>query len=305
MRMDLTLQQLRLVVAVHDAGGFTLAAQRLHLAQSSLSRTVREVERKLGVELFRRTTRELASTPEGAEFCAVARRIVGSFDAGMNHFDGFLAGARGQVRIATLPSPAAMLLPPVISAYRAAHPHVDVAIEDALSGEVLRRVRSGAVDLAVTVRLDGSEDDLEVYPLAVDRFCCVFPAGHRFADRTRLEWADLADEPCIAFDTSSSIRWHTDRAVPNARPALEARNIAAVAGLVAAGLGVSAVPGLVLPLMEFAGLGHLPLSGPEVHRRVVVIRDPARPLAPAADAFLRTLRSPAGELPAEASWQLR
>lgn len=304
MRMDLSLQQLRMILAVHDAGGFTLAAQRSHLAQSSLSRTVREVERKLGVELFRRTTRELAITPEGAEFCTVARRIVGSFDAGMNHFDGFLAGARGQVRIATLPSLAAILLPPVISAYRAEHPHVDVAIEDALSGEVLRRVRSGAVDLAVTVRLDGSEDDLEVHPLVADRFCCVFPPGHRFAEHTRLDWAELAGEPYIAFDTGSSIRRHTDRAFPNARPALEARNIAAVAGLVAAGLGVSAVPGLVLPLMGFAGLGHLPLSGPEVHRRVVVIRDPARPLAPAADAFLRALRSPAGELPAEASWQL-
>ena len=60
--MDLTLQQLRAVLAVHDAESFTVAAERARVAQSSLSRTVREVERKLGVELFRRTTRRLATT---------------------------------------------------------------------------------------------------------------------------------------------------------------------------------------------------------------------------------------------------
>jgi len=290
--MDLTLQQLRAVLAVHDAESFTVAAERARVAQSSLSRTVREVERKLGVELFRRTTRRLATTPEGAEFCVVARRAVSSFDAGMQHFAGLLAGDRGRVRLAALPSLAAILLPPVLSAHRAAHPEVEVALEDALSGEVLRRVRDGDVDLAVTV-LDGVEDDLEVRELTADRFRCVLPPGHRYAERESLTWADLDGEPHVAFDSASSVRRHADRAFATAgvrpRQVLEVRTIAAVAGMVAAGLGVAVMPGLVLPLVEFAGLRDLPLVEPAVHRRIAVVRDPSRPLSAAAGEFLRTL----------------
>jgi DNA-binding transcriptional LysR family regulator len=308
MSMGLTLQQLRLVLAVHDARSFTLAADRLHLAQSSMSRTVREVERKLGITLFRRTTRNLVTTPEGEEFCRVARRVVESFDAGINHFEGFLAGSRGRVRIAALPSLAAILLPPVASAYRAAHPGVELSIEDGMSDEVLQRVRTGAVDLAVTV-VPEPLPDLHVRPIAADRFCCVFPPSHRFSERRRLDWADLADQPHVAFTPSSSIRQHAERAFAAAKVhpevVLESRNITTVAGLVAAGLGVAVMPGLVLPLVRFAGLEHRALSDPEISRRVAVVRDPHRPLAKASEAFMtaiaRTQRSAAALAP-ETTW---
>ncbi|WP_246868896.1 LysR family transcriptional regulator [Saccharopolyspora sp. ASAGF58] len=267
--MDLTLQQLRLVLAVHDAGSFTLAGQQLHLAQSSMSRTVREVERKLGITLFERTTRNLITTPDGREFCRVARRMVEAFDAGINHFEGFLAGSRsrGRVRIAALPSLAATLLPPVVSAYRAEHPEVELSIEDDMSDGVLRRVRTGAVDLAVTV-VPEPLPDLQVQPIAADRFCCVFPPSHPFAERRRLDWAELADQPHVAFEPSSSIRQHAEQAFATARVrpvlVLESRNITTVAGLVAAGLGVAVMPGLVLPLVRFAGLEHRALGRPKI-----------------------------------------
>ncbi|GAA4859281.1 LysR family transcriptional regulator [Saccharopolyspora cebuensis] len=308
MRMDLTLQQLRLVLAVHDSGSFTTAAQRLHLAQSSLSRTVREVERKVGVALFERTTRHVVVTAAGAEFCRIARRMVDAVDAGINHFEGFLSGTRGQVRVAALPSLAAILLPPVISDHRAARPDVELSIEDGLSDEVLRRVRSGEVDLAVTVAAEPLPD-LLVQPIAADRFCCVHPADHRFADRDRLAWADLADEPHVAFEPATSIRQHADRAFAAARTApevaMEARNISTVAGLVGAGLGVAVVPGLVLPLVGFAGLAHRALDSPVVTRRICVVRDPHRPVSAATRAFLDTIehtRRSAVPLAPETHW---
>ncbi|QFU90903.1 LysR family transcriptional regulator [Amycolatopsis sp. YIM 10] len=301
MRMDLTVPQLRAVVEVADAGGFTSAAQRLHLAQSSLSRAIGEVERRVGVALFERTTRKLELTPEGAEFVRIARGVLGSFDAGMRHFAGFLAGTSGHVRVATLPSLAAILLPPVVAAYSRAHPAVELSIEDALSGEVLDRVRAGEVDLAVTVVTEPLPD-LDVRELAADRFCGIFPPGHPPVR----DWASLAGEPFIAFGTSSSIRRLVDRALDAASVRTgrrtEARNIAAVAGLVAAGLGVSVVPGLVLPLVSFAGLEHAPLAGPAVDRTIAVVRDPARPLAPAVRAFVEALFTDRTELPPESLW---
>ncbi|OZM78512.1 LysR family transcriptional regulator [Pseudonocardia sp. MH-G8] len=311
MRTDLTLQQLRAVVAVHDAGSFTAAAEALRVAQSSLSRVVAEVERRVATPLFARTTRRLEPTAAGSEFVAAARRAIGAVDAEMRHVEGFLVGRAGRVRIATLPSLAAILLPGVVSTFRRDRPEVALSIEDALSAEVLQRVRSGTADLAVTVvsAVPDPLDDLVVTPVATDRFCCVFPPTHRFAGRASAAWTELAGEPFIAFDRTTSIRQHVDASLAAAavvpRQVLTARNIAAVAGLIAADLGVSVVPGLVLPLMGFAGVGHVVLGEPAAHRRIAVVRTGARPLPPAAAAFVELLTDPTGErpgLPEQASW---
>ncbi len=303
VRTDLTLQQLRVVVAVHEAGSFTAAAARLLVAQSSLSRTVAEVERRLGTPLFERTTRRLDPTPAGREIVAAARRAVDAVDAEMRHVEGYLAGRTGRVRIATLPSLAAILLPGVVSAFRGEHPQVELSIEDALSDEVLERVRGGAVDLAVTVISQAPDPltGLAVTPVAADRFCCVVPPGHRFAGRTVLRWGELAGEAFIAFDRTTSIRQHVDASLAAAgvapRQVVAARNIAAVAGLVAADLGVSVVPGLVLPLMGFAGVCHVVLDEPAAHRTMAVVRAAARPLSPIAAAFVAALTDPARARP--------
>jgi len=122
-------------------------------------------------------------------------------------------------------------------------------------------------------------------------------------------WSQLADEAFIAFDRTTSIRQHLDRAFAEAgsqpRNAIEARNISAVAGLVAAGLGVSAVPGLVLPLTRFAGLSHRPLGAPRTERRIAVVRVPHRPLSPAATAFRTAITDASRQgltLPPETAW---
>jgi DNA-binding transcriptional LysR family regulator len=215
------------------------------------------------------------------------------------------------VRIATLPSLAAILLPGVVSAFRVDHPQVELSIEDALSDEVLERVRGGVVDLAVTVVSEAPDPlaDLAVTPVATDRFCCVVPPAHRFARRGRLAWRELAGEPFIAFDRTTSIRQHVDASLSAAgvtpHQVVAARNIAAVAGLVAADLGVSVVPGLVLPLMGFAGVRHAVLDEPAAHRTMAVVRAAARPLSPIAAAFVAALTDPARarpELPEQAMW---
>jgi len=311
VRMDLSLHQLRVVVLVNDAGSFTTAADQLRQAQSSLSRTVLEVERRLGVKLFDRTTRRLAPTAEGREFVAIARATLATVEANLRHFAGFLDGQHGKVRIATLPSLAAILLPTVISAYRQRHPQVELSIEDALADEVLERVRGGTVDLAVTVvsALAQPLGDLDVTPVVADQFCCIFPPSHRFADGADLCWSDLADEPFISFDATTSIRQHVDRALADAgarpRTVINARNIAAIAGLVAAELGVSVVPGLVLPLTEFAHLQHRPLARPTMLREIAVVRAPGRPLARAAADFVESLTEASRrdlKLPARTRW---
>nr|WP_246321652.1 LysR family transcriptional regulator [Nocardioides panzhihuensis] len=291
------MRHLRVVIAVADAGGYTPAARELHVAQSSLSRTVQEVEQRIGVPLFERTTRRVRPTLEGEAFLATARRLVAEFDAALNHFEGYLAGTRGAVSVAALPSLAGSMLPPVLAAFRRGHPEVAVSVKDGFSGEVLDLVVRGEVDLAVSVaaRVPAT---LAVRHIAVDAFAAVLPAGHPLAAEEELRWADLAGQPFVAFERISSIRSYVDRVLTETGTRTgaltEARNIGAVAGLVAAGLGVSAAPSLVLPMMMFADVVVRPLVAPVVERDICLIHDPRRPMSRAALALMQLLLS-AGE----------
>jgi len=308
MGIDLGLNHFRAIVAVADTGGFTAAAQRLDMAQSSLSRAVREVERRTGVRVFERTTRRVLLTTEGRELVALARHALGEVERSINHFEGYLAGTRGSVTVATLPSLAANLLPDVVVTFHEHSPAVLLRIQDALSQEVTERVRAGSVDLAVTVTL-GPVRGLSAQPIASDRFLVALPPGHELAGTASLRWIDLTGRDFVAFDRTSSIRAHVDQALEHSGTLpgriTEARNVAAVAGLVAAGLGISVVPALVLPLMQFAGLHHVRLTDPIVQRSICLLTDPRRPQAPAVQAFIRSLSTHAAAgspLPSGASW---
>jgi LysR family transcriptional regulator, carnitine catabolism transcriptional activator len=294
--VELTVQQLRTVLAVADAGSYAAASGRLLTTPSSVSRTVGEVERRMGVALFERVGRRFEPTPPGRELVRLARDIVAAYERGMHHFDGFLDGTRGSLRVATLPSIAASLLPPVVSRFREQHSEVAVTVEDVPAGDVLRQVDKGRVDLAVTV--------------ATDAFYGVFPPGHRFASARTLPWHRLDGEPFIAMQPGTIVRAHVDGALEKAgaapRTVAVGRTVAAVAGLVSAGLGVSAVPALVLHLLQFAGLGHVRLRDPEVVRSIGVVLDPDRPVTPAVRAFLATLddaRTTPTPLPEGARWR--
>ncbi|MEV1294591.1 LysR family transcriptional regulator [Pseudonocardia sp. NPDC049635] len=290
--MDVEIRQLRAVVAVAQAGSFSQAAESLGLAQSSLSRTVQDVERRVGVRLFRRTTRSVATTAEGAEFVVLARRVLAEHRTAMAHLTGYLAGVRGHLTVAALPSLAAGLLPAALARYREDRPEVTVEVLDGLSREVLDRVRDGTADLGLTVSTE-PVTGLRTTPLVRDLFHLVAPADDPFAGQASVAWRELHGRDFVAFDPSSSIRAHTDRVLAEQEVELgtvtRARNILAVGGLIAAGLGVSAVPALVLPLIPFSGLAHVPLREPELRREVCMIHDPRRPSSPAAAALLSLL----------------
>jgi LysR family carnitine catabolism transcriptional activator len=120
-------------------------------------------------------------------------------------------------------------------------------------------------------------------------------------------WAELGRAPFVDFAETSSIRHHVDRSftVAGVMPAkvVAARNIAAVAGFVAAGLGLSAVPGPVVPLTAFAGLVAVPLREPIARRRIALVH-PRTPFSTTAAAFAEVLTRAAGRpgLPPHVAW---
>ncbi len=314
MRIPVTLSQLDAVVAVAAERSFSKAARELLVAQSSLSRTVAQVERLYGVRLFERTTRQLELTNEGEQFIAMARAILDVYGQETADFSAYLAGTKGVLRLAALPSLAVSLLPPMITRFRHRYPEILVEVEDVLAGQITEYVRSGAVDLAVTAAPpDAMQPALTAAgivfeAIAVDHFHCVLPVGHRLLDQPTIDWIDLAGEAFIAFDDASSVRMIVDAALAGhgVVPArlISARNVASIAGMCAAGLGVSAAPGFVLPLMAIPGVVTRPIGAEPVIRRIGVLRNTRRRPSPPSRQFLDIIDAAAHDidLPVAAYW---
>ncbi|MCW2880200.1 MAG: putative LysR-family transcriptional regulator [Sphaerisporangium sp.] len=306
--MQVNLRQLAAYVAVAKAASFTAAAAEMHVSQSSLSRAVAELERQLGTLLLERDTRNVQLTAAGIETLRVAEQIVTAHQSGMKELERYLAGESGVVAVATLPSVAAVLLPRVISAFRERRPRVTVRIMDGLEQVVLGRVLSGDADFAITT-IGSASDQLDHRPLIGDRFHAVLPERHPLASQAEVTWEQLGREPFLAIGPDSSVRRLTDAAFAQAGVdavlAAEAGSVATVGGLVAAGLGVSAMPALVLPLMAASPVATRRLASPAVDRRLDIVVRARRTLPVATAAFLELLeefREEARELPAGVSW---
>ena len=140
MRINPTPQQLLCFLRVAETGSFSAAARLLAMSQPALSRTIRLLEEQIGVRLFDRDTRNVALTAVGRELRPVAERLTGDHAHAFGAFAQLVAGQRGRITVAALPSLAASVLAPAIATLRAERPDVDVLILDGLSGTVIDAV---------------------------------------------------------------------------------------------------------------------------------------------------------------------
>jgi LysR family carnitine catabolism transcriptional activator len=289
-----SLRHLEVFRAVARAASFTRAADELHVSQPVVSRTVRELERSLGVDLFVRTTRSVALTAQGAELFDIVTDLLDRFDHALDRFASYCRGEYGRIVIATLPSLAAGVLPSILVDFLAENPAMRIEILDVTAAEAAQHVQSGQADIAIAA--PGPETAaLDVQLLLRDRFVAVLAETHPLAKKRSLTWQALAAEPFIAMSHGSSVRQLTDLAMARAgvspTTVVEARNIATAGGIVAAGLGVSAFPELVLPLMPSTHIATRPLTGPVVHRDIAVITPADKALSPPAQRFVEQLRA--------------
>src|SRR5690606_24676409 len=134
----LTLRQLRAFVAVAEAGSFTAAARTLHLTQSALSVLVRELEREMGVQLLDRHTRQVLLTEAGREFLPSAQRLLAELAGAVAGVTDLRDKKKGVLRLAAPQLMACAFMPPVIAAYRARYPDVEVRLADTLPERLLR-----------------------------------------------------------------------------------------------------------------------------------------------------------------------
>lgn len=284
--MNVSTRQLRAFLALAAQRNFTRAAAACNLSQPAFSALIRQLEEVLGVRLFDRSTRHVELTAEGVEFERAAQRVLGEFEAALTGMDERAARQRGRVSIALLPSLAADWLPQVLATFHTQHPGIELQVADVLSEPCIERVRSGQADFAIAAtRADTPE--LRAEPFCSDDFHLVCRSDHPLATQRLLRPKDLAAWPFIHLSRTSSVRQYIDATtLPQALPAvLEVDQLATVAGMVRAGMGISVVPALTLYQFRSQELHTRPLRWPGLVRRIYLVRRRDRGLSVAAQGL--------------------
>src|SRR5215218_5565817 len=280
----LDVRRLRVLSEVAACGSFSAAAEALTLTQSGVSQHVAALEREVGLPLVERGTRPVQLTEAGFALSRHATAIFARLDGAEQEL-GEIAGRRhGRLRFGCFPTALATLMPPAFAQFRRSHPEVRLTVVD----DHLHRL---------VPRLDGAARDLDRTPLLDDVYQAVVPASHPLARSSRpLELAELSDESWIGGAPSSAwyrIISHACRLagfVPQADYASD--DYIAVQALVAAGLGVSVIPGLAVK-HPLPGVAVRPLAAAAPIRQISAARPRDAYEGPAVASMLNSLSAAA------------
>ncbi|MFI6742808.1 LysR family transcriptional regulator [Nonomuraea sp. NPDC050451] len=239
------LRQMEVAVAVAEEGGFTAAAQRLHVVQSAVSSTVRALERDLGTPLFDRTTHRVALTAAGEAFIPAARAALRAAEQARTVVDGVRGQLRGRVTVGTMQGVWADLHR-ALARLREEHPGVVVRLRQAAVVDIRQALREGAVDLAVVALDRQQQRGLVTRLLSREEMVLVSAAGRELAGDGPVTLADAARLPLVDFAPGWAIRHSVDQAFRAAlverATTFEVNDIVAASELVRHDLGVCIMP---------------------------------------------------------------
>jgi DNA-binding transcriptional LysR family regulator len=291
---DLNLRQLLTFVTVARLGSFTKAARLLHLSQPALTKQVRQLEETLGVRLFDRNTRTVEATRIGRELAPVIAQLLQEIEAVVINTKELAAQSRGVIRIASLPSISSTILPTAIARFKGLFPGISVVLKDVIAQRLVSMVKAEEVDFGIG-SLNAADPEVRFSLLLTDRMIVVFPQGSALEQKKVIGLRDLAGLPLALMDPGSSVRKLVDQAFESigeiVRPAFEATYMSTALGIVRAGLGVTILPSSAFEIGELTGLRSRPIKSSALTRKIGVIEKKGRSLSPAAESFLKTLKT--------------
>jgi DNA-binding transcriptional LysR family regulator len=286
--MDVGLHHLRAFVAVAETGSFTQAAARLFLSQPALSTVVKQLEESLGMKLFDRTTRRVSVTAQGSAFLGTAKGLLREFEGAIDHAKAAARLEHGHVCVATLFSVATQLIPSVFGAFTERYPGVGLSLHDANAVGIQRLVKSAQADFGVASRW-AEDPELSFEPLLRDRFGVVCRADHPLAGVSEpVPWSALSGYPCFGGGGDAGVGLHALLAsspefpASVVKPQYQVFNLVTLGGLLQAGLGVTVLPLLEVPVVPEPALVFRALHQPVLEREISLITRRDVSLSPAA-----------------------
>ncbi|WP_198299796.1 LysR family transcriptional regulator [Tumebacillus avium] len=281
----MTLLQFQVLMTVIETKSFTKAGEQLGLTQSAVSQTISALETALGVTLLNRSRSGITPTQIGERMLLHVREISRRTMLMKQEASASLGLEIGSLRIGSIPSMAAKLLPGIIGGFKSRFPGIELILFEGSREEIIEWVQGSVVDVGLLpLPLDGLM--IHSLPLVQERFHVYLPPGHPLQHETAIAVEQLADEPFLLAKGSCDApvrEWFASRGLtPNVQ--FEVRDTSTILAMVQEGLGVTVLPEMGIPA-SLPNVAALPLS-PEVTRTLGLAVRCLQTVSPAAAEFV-------------------
>lgn len=289
--MNISLIKIRSFIAVGENKSFRAASEELNLSQPAISAHVKDLEAVLELPLLHRTTRSVKLTPQGEHFLIRARRVLLDFQDLIKDMKEQAALKRGRVSIGCVPSMSSLVLPHILSKFGDQYPDINVEIYDEFADKLYGRILNAEIDLMI-----GPEPPKQI-ALAFehifdDQYVAIVPVDHVLADRSSVRIKNIVSDDFLLLTSPTNVRIVMEKAFADAGhelvPKFEVSNPYTISGMIQAGLGISALPEMILPSMMNSCLRCIPFTRPRIIRKMGILTRRGEAIGPAASVFIDT-----------------
>jgi len=245
---NLELKHLRMVLSIAETGNMTRAAEKLCLSQSALSQQLKDIETRLGADLFFRARKKMILTPIGKNLLATAGRVVRLVEEAELEIARVISGEQGELKVGVQCLFCYKWLPEAIRSFQSSFPNVELVI--GMAEDLAEDLEGGRFDLVVTAA-PAVEERFRYAPLFADQMVCVLPPDHPLSGQDYVRMEDFSRFNLISHAERGRNRFYQTVLKPRG---VEPKRFLAVAApqamveMVAAGLGVGIFPAWAVAL---------------------------------------------------------
>ncbi|MCM3145928.1 LysR family transcriptional regulator [Brevibacillus sp. MER 51] len=264
----------------------TQAAEALSISQSALSRSIARFEDEIGVPLFDRQGRSIRLNKYGHLFLKRVENMMKEYHEGKQEIMDLLDPDKGEVSLGFLHTLSTSRIPDLLASFRSLYPNIHFRLGQGPSHTLMNQLQGGEFDLCLLAPMD-MKSPYVWKPLWNEELFVIVPKDHKYANRTSITLEEIADESFIHLKEGYSLRITVEQLFQEAgiTPPItfEGEEADTVAGLVAAGLGISLLPNL--KGTDQSKITQIPVKSPKCQRTIGIAWVEGRYLSPATEKF--------------------
>lgn len=288
------LKQLEYFVAVCEELHFTRAAEKMGIAQPSLSQQIKLLEHEVGMALFDRIGKKTLITEAGAILLKHSYNLFHEMNQAKTAIGELQGLKRGTLKLGALQSAAMLLLPSAITAFHESYPSVRIEVSGLRHGDILSSLLRNELDLGL-VYMPVDHIELESVFLYEERLALAVPDTHEWSGIAEARLDMLHDAATVELHEGYFLRDYLDRLCKEIgvarRPSVQLNSIEAVVGMTAAGAGIAVLPDRYLRAVKPDRLRIIPLADPSFIMRIGIAYRSNKFMCAASQAFMKHIQS--------------
>ncbi|GAB3798058.1 LysR substrate-binding domain-containing protein [Virgibacillus kimchii] len=269
------IRQVTYFAEVAKQKSFTKAAATLHVSQPSLSKTIKNLEEKLGTPLFYRAAKGLELTDTGQVFLANAKNVLDAFDNLTAELDDVGELKKGEIKIGIPPIIGAAFFSTLISKYIELYPSIQMSLNEVGSNKIKQEVSEGELDVGLICNLPIQKENYETIRLLKDPLMLIMHRDNPLAVREEIKFSDIEHEPMILYRRDFSLHDRIMEACRNhgfyPNVVCESSQKDFIIEMVEAKLGVALLPSKICSQIANENMKAIPFDKPAVYLELAMI----------------------------------